>query len=279
MSDNLPAIPEADPVDVVAPIGMPSPSEWGALQQMAEVLSRSGLVPSALRRKPDDIMLVLLTGRDLRLAPTTALAKIHVIEGKPTISAELMAGLVNRQPGMAIWPDPGNSDIKATAHATRDGRELHFSFTLEDARRAGLAGKGSWAKFPQFMLWARAVSGLCRMAFSDVLAGVSYTPDELGAEVDPESGEVLSVPSRRTDESPFLSPANVAAASARAVDAGLSDDEIAEMVDSATGGRTDRLAEVHKSEVAALRDALAGIVRRKQPDDEDDPGRPFEAAS
>jgi len=247
---------------------MPTAGEWGALQSMAEVLSRSGLVPSALRRKPDDIMLILLTGRDLRLQPTVALNKIHVIEGKPTLAAEMMAGLVNRQPGMSIWPDPDNDGTKAVAHAVRDGRELKFGFTMHDARTAGLAGKGNWAKWPQFMLWARAVSGLCRMAFSDVLAGVSYTPEELGAAVDPESGEVLDVVHRVLAEAPdalFMSNVNVAAARQKAVDAGLSDDEIAEMVERATDGRTDQLGEVLKSEVKALRDAMQYLLLRKQP--------------
>lgn len=189
----LPALPEVRTVDVTASVGLPSPSEWHALAAMAEQLARSGLVPKHLRGKPDDVMLVLLTGRDLHLSPTTAINKIHVIEGKPTLSAELMCALVNRQPGMRIWPDPANDGRQAVAHALRDGRELRFTFTHDDAVRARLTGKDVWKGYPQFMLWARAVSGLCRMAFPDVLAGVSYIPEELGAEVDPETGQVIEV--------------------------------------------------------------------------------------
>jgi hypothetical protein len=40
------------------------------------------------------------------------------------------------------------------------------------------------------MLRARAISALCRFAFADVLMGASYTPEELGAEVN-EEGEVV----------------------------------------------------------------------------------------
>lgn len=267
------AVTKARPVDVVSPIGMPSPAEWAQLESMAAVLSRSGLVPAALRRKPDDIMLVLLTGRDLRLAPTTALSKIHVIEGKPTCSAELMSALVNRRPGMSLWPGSDNDAEKATAFGSRDGREMQFTFRLEDAKRAGLAGKGTWAKWPQFMLWARAVSGLCRMAFADVLAGVSYTPEEMGAEVN-EDGEVIDV-AGRTVEPPSLAPGWPERALGVALDRGLTDDEVAEMVDTGTDGRTDSLWDVTAEDVPAIKAAMEHIVARKAPSD---PGRPFDPA-
>ncbi len=278
VSDNLPALPEPDGVELTAPLGLPTMSEWGALERMAQVLSQSGLVPSALRRKPDDIILILLTGRDLRIQPTVALQKIHIIEGKATASAELMTALVNRQPGMRLWPDPANDARKAVAHAVRDGQEMSSTFTIEDAQRAGLAGKGNWAKWPQFMLWARAASGLCRQAFSDVLCGVTYTPEELGAEVDPETGAVLAERAAPPpDASPFLSPANVDAVHQKATNFGLHIGDLARAVYNATGGRTDEVAEVLKTEVAALRDAMSEAVAAKTAPD-DTPSEPLDAA-
>ncbi len=188
----------------MASVGMPSPAEWAALTGMAEQLSRSKLVPSNLRGEPDDIMLLLLTGRDLQIAPTQALNKINVIEGKPSISPELMVALVRRA-GYPIWPAEGNDRAHATACAEREGRHYEFTFTIEDAQLAGLctikdgravalSQKGNplpWQTYTQFLLWARAVSGLCRMVFADVLMGVTYVPEELGASVNPETGEII----------------------------------------------------------------------------------------
>jgi hypothetical protein len=253
---HLPALPSVTTVDIAAPIGLPSPNEWVALSGLAEQLARSGLVPKALRGKPDDVMLVLLTGRDLAIAPTTAVNKIHVIEGKPTLSAELMCALVNRQPGMRIWPDPANDDKVAVAHALRDGVEMRFRFTIGDATRAKLTRKEIWAGYPQFMLWARAVSGLCRMAFPDVLAGVSYTPEEMGAAVDPATGEVIDVSS--TDYRPVGKPPPVevdpdeAAREAgwtsadEANDAAAAMRAYAESIDPAARRRTTRWAKAHR---------------------------------
>ena len=84
------------------------------------------------------------------------------------------------------------------------------SFTIDDAERMKLTGKGNWATMPTAMLMARVTSLLGRMLFADVLLGMAYTPEELGAVgpyaaidldydpdsdrhvlVDPETGEIL----------------------------------------------------------------------------------------
>ena len=82
------ANPEAHAVvaSAMASIGMPSPAEWAALSGMSQQLARSSLVPRGLQGRPDDVMLILQNGRDLQIAPTQALNKVHVIEGKPTIA-------------------------------------------------------------------------------------------------------------------------------------------------------------------------------------------------
>jgi hypothetical protein len=66
------------------------------------------------------------------------------------------------------------------------------TFTMQDAKTAGLAGKGNWNKYPAAMLLARATSAAVRAACPEVLMGISYTPEELGAAVTDE-GDVLAV--------------------------------------------------------------------------------------
>lgn len=43
------------------------------------------------------------------------------------------------------------------------------------------------------MLWARCITIIGRTVFPDCLSGISYTPEELGAEVN-EDGEIISIP-------------------------------------------------------------------------------------
>jgi hypothetical protein len=52
---------------------------------------------------------------------------------------------------------------------------------VDDAKAAGLLGRGPWSKHRAEMLRARAKSNLARLVFPDVLAGV-YSPGELGGD-------------------------------------------------------------------------------------------------
>jgi preprotein translocase subunit SecD len=62
---------------------------------------------------------------------------------------------------------------------------------MEDAKMAGLANKNNWKTYPRAMLLARATSELCRIVFPDIIAGLSYTPEEVssieGVEYFPET--------------------------------------------------------------------------------------------
>jgi len=107
-----------------------------------------------------------------------AMTHIHVVKGKPSLSSQSMVALV-RGAGHSITGE--KSSEKAVAVGTRvdTGDTMSETFTMDDARQAGLAGSSTWKSYPAAMLWARAVSALCRSLFPDVLMGLSYTPEEL----------------------------------------------------------------------------------------------------
>jgi hypothetical protein len=65
----------------------------------------------------------------------------------------------------------------AVARRERPDEVQMFAFTAEDAARAGLTG-GNYGKYPAAMLLARATTKACRALFPDVIAGISYAPEE-----------------------------------------------------------------------------------------------------
>lgn len=186
---------------------LPEVSRWDQIMAMSRVLAGSQLVQQPLRDKPDDVALILLASHDLGISATQGLQKLFVLDGKVSMSAELMVALV-LSAGHELWAEESTRDHvvvcgkrRGAAHTSR------VTWTIDDAAAAGLCsivdGKPRsrdrndkpkpWERYPQSMLWARAVSQLCRMMFADVLAGVSYTPEELGdVEVDVE-GRVIDV--------------------------------------------------------------------------------------
>lgn len=157
--------------------------------RLAQCLADARSIPAAYRRSPSDVLLALEYGRALGIAPTTALTSVYVVDGRPSMSAELMRGLVLRD-GHRFRVVESTADRCVVEVARReypDDRST-FTYTTADAERAGLlpAKKGSsWEKHPAAMLLARVTSFACRATFADTLAGVSYLPDEVpgGADV------------------------------------------------------------------------------------------------
>lgn len=120
---------------VVAP---PGPAEWSALKDQAAELARSGLVPSRYTGKPQDILVVALAARELGIPPIVALNKMHVIDGTPGLSAEVMAGLVQRE-GHELWLEHSDEKAAVVAAKRRGQERVHQQeFTIHDAETAGL---------------------------------------------------------------------------------------------------------------------------------------------
>jgi len=166
-------------------------SEWTIMREQAEVLVKSRLLPRAVDT-PEKAIAIIQTGRELGIGPMQALRSIHVIDGKPTMSAELMAGLVlARLPGSTLRVASTTND-ECTVEASRQGQQATtFRFSMKDAQAAGLAGKDNWKKYPAAMLRARCLAAAARAIFADATMGM-LTPDELGALTD-ERGDVIHI--------------------------------------------------------------------------------------
>lgn len=161
-----------------------TPRTMAEAWKLAETFHASGLLPRGVS-SPAAAFTIIATGAELGLSPMASLRSIHVIEGKPVLSAALIAGIVQRRPdlceGFALVE---STETIATYETTRRGQApVRMSFTLEQAQRAGLTGKDNWRKYPHAMLRARASAELARAVYPDVVGGL-YDPDEIpGADV------------------------------------------------------------------------------------------------
>jgi hypothetical protein len=183
------------------------PQVLAAQMDYARALAESNLLPKQYFKQPANLLWAISYGQTLGVDPMTAVQSIHVINGKPTASADLIAGLVRRAGHkLRIAGD----DRKATAQIIRaDDPEFVFEavWTIERANAAKLTGKDTWKAFPAAMLKARAITEVARAACSEILQGTIYTPEEMGAVVDQDGNPVDApveplrrVPSRPSDE-------------------------------------------------------------------------------
>jgi len=162
---------------------------WAVIRQQAEVLVKTGFLPQSIKT-PEQAMAIILTGRELGIGAMAALNTINVIQGKPTVSPQLMLALINRSGQVEnIQIDSGKDG--ATVTIKRKGRSAYTAkFGPAEAVAMGLNGKDNYKKQAATMYKWRAVADAARATFADVLLGL-YTPDEMGAAVEPESGEVI----------------------------------------------------------------------------------------
>lgn len=179
---------------------LPQQSGWELMKQQANELIKSGFLPTTIKT-PEQACAVMLKGRELGIPPMLALSHINIIGGKPAMSAELMLSMILKNHPKTKISYPTRSSERCEIKVTRDGNEPSvFIFTIEDAKKAGLMANPSWTKFPRAMLHARCVSEMARALFPDALSGVSYCPEELGANVN-EQGEIIDVQTKIVAES------------------------------------------------------------------------------
>lgn len=168
MSELVPVSPTANSLAVM-----------GDAYTLAERIARTDFVPAALKGKPEAVMACILTGHEVGIGAMQSLSKIHVIEGRPAMAAELMRALVLRD-GHEIWfEDSSNTKVTICGQRAGSDKVTRVTWTMDDAKKANLDGRKNWRSFPRAMLIARATGELCRMMFADVLGGISYVKEEL----------------------------------------------------------------------------------------------------
>lgn len=172
---------------------IPEEAEMNRITQIAEMAVKSGLLPSAIRTK-EAAVIIALKGRELGLPPMVAFSHINVIQGKPTMSAEIMLAYIYKEFPMAEICIIETTDQRCVLKAKRPHEKDFTTFTwdMERAKKMGLDQKDNWKKQPQTMLRWRCISEMKRVKFPEVLMGIDYTPEELGAELN-SNGEVRDV--------------------------------------------------------------------------------------
>jgi hypothetical protein len=155
----------------------PVTDSWTAVVEnvatFAGQIANTEFVPNALRGRDNGakVAAAILTGRELGLPPMTSLASIHVINGKPGISAEMMRALVLQAGHQIVISE--SSSVRVVMKGRRDGDEewTTVEWSEQDSRRAGILS-GNHVKYPRQMFAARATTELCRLIFADVIHGL-----------------------------------------------------------------------------------------------------------
>ena len=152
------------------------PSTMDELRALAVAAATSKFYGTS---SPEQALMLLMTGRDLGLSYAQSLRAFHVVQGRPVLSAAGMVAVCLRSGVCEHFRTVESSDTVATVEVKRRGDPARrVSFSLDDARRAGLAQRDTWKSYPSRMLLARAQAWAAREVFPDLLLGL-YDEDEV----------------------------------------------------------------------------------------------------
>jgi hypothetical protein len=174
----------------------------------ADMVAQSDFAPKDFKGKPQSCLLAIQHGSEVGLSPMQSLQSIAVINGRPTIWGDAALALVQSSPVCEYVVEhlEGEGDsLTAVCEAKRRGypQATVVRFSMADAKRAGLAGKGGpWTQYPARMLQLRARGFALRNAFADALRGL-ITAEE--AQDYPAA--VHSAPTAPAGTSPAIPPA------------------------------------------------------------------------
>lgn len=185
-------------------------NDFNQLQTAAAILAKSGYFQDT--RQEAQAIVKVMAGAELGLPPFASMTGISIIKGKPVLGANLIATLISQNSRYSYRVTTNTP--AAVVIAFYDGSENigESSFTMDDAKAAGLTNKDNWRKYPRNMLFARAISNGARWYCPAIFGGSPvYTPDEFNRSVDEQGdiveGEiieaatltVIEAPARQTD--------------------------------------------------------------------------------
>jgi hypothetical protein len=167
---------------------------------IAETFYNSGMFTDI--KSSSQAMVKIMAGQEFGIPPFAAMSGIHLIKGKPTIGAGLMATRVKKSGKYTYNVLQLNDAICEIEFIQLPKTVLGISkFTAEDAKRAGTGEAGGMnlmGKFPKNMLFARAISNGVRWFTPDIYESVVYVPEEM------QEVEQLNQPIQQAEVLPAL---------------------------------------------------------------------------
>jgi hypothetical protein len=160
------------------------------VERLARIAVSSGFTQC---KTPAEAVVILMTGQELGLSPMQSLRGIYVVKGKPVLAADTMVAVVRRSGVCESWRIVESTPDRCTITTRRKGEthDAERTWTIADAKRAGLLTNGTWGAYPAAMLRHRCAADLARQEYPDVILGM-YDPEEMESVAAPQAIPTLA---------------------------------------------------------------------------------------
>lgn len=146
----------------------------GELMNMAKMFAESGMFPDI--KSAAMAVVKMQAGQEMGIPPFQAMNGIHIIAGKATVGAGIIASRVKAS-GKYDYEVMQQDDKACSIDFYQGKKKLgNSTFTIDDAKRAQTKNMD---KYPRNMLFARAISNGVKWYTPDIFDGPVYVPEEM----------------------------------------------------------------------------------------------------
>lgn len=154
--------------------------EYNRIGQMAQMISKSNLVPQSYQGKPEDCFLALQFAVRLGMEPLTVMQNLYVVKGKPSWSGQFCMALIRANQAFSnvrlVYTGTKGTDnrgayvtaIRVSDGSVVDGTEV----TIAMAKAEGWISNQKWKSMPEQMLGYRAAAFFARLHCPEALLGI-----------------------------------------------------------------------------------------------------------
>ncbi len=139
-------------------------------------------------------MMACIAGHELGMNMVEVTTGLAMVEGKLTIYGKVVVAQINKAGYKIEWGTCNATEATVTIVAPDGRKSTTETFTMEMARKAGLASKDNWVKYPESQLRYKALGRCVTFFCPEVLFGC-YIKEEIddGKVIDAEFSESKSL--------------------------------------------------------------------------------------
>lgn len=142
------------------------------VDRMATALAKSGLFGI---KTPEHALALMLVAQAEGAHPATIAQDYDIIQGRAARKTHSVLARFQQAGGKVEWHEL--TDDKAEASFIHPQGSVRISWTIEQARKAGLASKDNWKHYPRAMLRARVIAEGVRAAYPAAIGGMLVTEE------------------------------------------------------------------------------------------------------
>jgi hypothetical protein len=144
------------------------------LMNLAKAFAESGMFSDT--KSAAQAIVKIQAGQEIGIPPFAAMTGIHIIQGKPTIGAGLIASRLKGSGKYDYRVVEASEKVCSIDFYQGNTKIGNSTFTIEDAKKALTKNID---KFPKNMLFARAISNGVKWYCPDIFSGPVYVPEEM----------------------------------------------------------------------------------------------------